>query len=145
MSTTLKVKLMDPDAQIPKQMREGDAGYDLYSLDKVKLQYNKVNIIRTGIAIEIPPGYVGLIRDRSGLAIKFGITTRAGVIDSTYRGEIMVAIVVEVLEIYPQHFLEKGDRIAQLVIVPYLSLPVERVSELPESIRGDQGFGSSGK
>lgn len=140
------------EAIIPTRAHEDDAGYDLYATDSPdKSNENKVTIpphqyarFKTGIAMEIPTGYVGLVFARSGLGIKKGLVPRncVGVIDSNYRGEIEVSLynssrVNQTIDI--------GDRIAQIVIVPYLKYDINVVEELSETDRGEDGFGSSGK
>ena len=141
MRLALPVKRLHPEAELPKRMRPGDAGFDLYSIEEVTLQPGERKVVPTGIALALPIGWVGLIRDRSGLAAKNGIHVLAGVIDPNYRGEVKVVLYNTGSEPVS---LPKGSRIAQLLVVPYFSGSVVEVDELPETERGEAGFGSSG-
>jgi len=141
MMPKLKVKRLDKEAKLPVRKREGDAGLDLYSNQMVVLNPGERTMVSTGIAIEIPKGYVGIIKDRSGLAAKQGLTTIAGVVDENYRGEVKVVLLNTGNE---QVILDKHTRIAQLLIIPYLGCEVEEVKELSDTQRGEKGFGSSG-
>ncbi|MFH7903023.1 MAG: dUTP diphosphatase [Candidatus Aenigmatarchaeota archaeon] len=136
----LKVKRLNENAKLPERKREGDAGLDLYSIEDIEINPNEIKSVSTGIAIEIPKGYVGIIKDRSGLAIK-GLHVLAGVIDENYRGEIKIVLINLGKE---KIFLEKYSRVAQLLILPYLKCNVKEVEELSETERGNSGFGSSG-
>jgi len=138
---TLKVKKLRSDAFLPVRKREGDAGLDLYSVEEVVLKPNEWVAVPTGIAVEIPKGHFGLIKDRSGLALKHALHCLAGVVDENYRGEVKVVLInLGRKEVK----LPKGTRIAQLLIVPYLRVEVEEVKELSDTERGEKGFGSSG-
>ena len=137
----IKIQKRHPDAIIPKYKRPGDAGMDLHSPENYLIGPGQRMLVPTGISIELPPGYVSLIKDRSGLAYKKGITTLGGVIEHTYRGIYGVVI----LNTGKENFvIEKGDRIAQVLIMPIVTAEVEEVEELSESVRGEGGFGSSG-
>jgi len=136
----LKVKKLVENAKLPERKREGDAGLDLYCIEDIKILPNEIKLVSTGIAIEIPKGYFGLIKDRSGLATK-GLHVLAGVVDENYRGEIKVVMINFGKE---KIKLEKFSRIAQLIIIPYAKVEVEEVEELSETERGEKGFGSSG-
>jgi len=136
----LKVKKLVENAKLPERKREGDAGLDLYCIEDVEILPNEIKLISTGIAIEIPKGYFGLIKDRSGLASK-GLHVLAGVVDENYRGEVKVVMINLGKE---KIKLEKFSRIAQLIIIPYAKVEVEEVEELSETERGGKGFGSSG-
>ena len=138
---TLKVKKLRSDAFLPVRKREGDAGLDLYSVEEVVLKPNEWVAVPTGIAVEIPKGHFGLIKDRSGLALKHALHCLAGVVDENYRGEVKVVLINLGRE---EVKLPKGTRIAQLLIVPYLRVEVEEVEELSDTERGEKGFGSSG-
>ncbi len=138
----LKVMKLRPEAQLPKYGRPGDAGMDLYAAEGATLSPGRQVVAHTGIAVEIPEGYAGLIWDRSGLAAKSGIKTMAGVVDCTYRGEIGVVLIN--LGSTPYH-VQAGDRIAQMLIQPVVTAQVEETTELAETGRGGSGFGSSGK
>ena len=137
----LKVKKLLKEAKLPVRKREGDAGLDLYSVEDVNLNPGEWKAISTGIAVEIPKGYVGLIKDRSGLALKHALHCLAGVIDENYRGEIKVVVINLGGE---KVFIQKGTRIAQLLLVPYLKVEPVEVEELSDTERGEKGFGSSG-
>lgn len=139
----IKFQKLVPEAQMPTYAHSDDAGMDLYSIkDTTIWAYHKA-VVSTGIAMAIPPGYFGLIRPRSGLAVKNGLTaTSSGVIDSGYRGEIKV--LLHNLG-HQRYEIAAGDRIAQLLILPVLHAVLEETDELPSSTRGTEGHGSTGK
>lgn len=138
----IKIKLQD-GAIMPTRGTEQSAGWDLYSLDSVYVYRGEVVNISTGISLEIPEGYMGLIRPRSGLSTKYGIDMcSSGIIDSDYRGDIKVGLTCIRSEVY---FIEQGDKIAQIIFVPYLRDELLQVEELPVSERGAAGFGSTGR
>jgi len=137
----LKVKKLREDAKLPLRKREGDAGLDLYSVEEVFLKPGEWKAVPTGVAVEIPKGYFGLIKDRSGLALKYAVHCLAGVVDENYRGEVKVVLINLGSETVK---LDKHTRIAQLLVIPYLPVEVREVKELSETERGQQGFGSSG-
>jgi dUTP pyrophosphatase len=141
MERILKVKKLKEDAKLPIRKRRGDAGLDLYSSEEVELKPGEYTAVPTGIAVEIPKGFFGLIKDRSGLAVKHALHCLAGVVDENYRGEIKVVLINLGKE--PVR-LEKHTRIAQLLIVPYEAVKVVEVETLEDTERGEQGFGSSG-
>lgn len=138
----LKV-MMDSDAgYVPAYAHEGDAGLDLRAVEDVTIPAGQSAMVRTGLHVEIPAGCVGLQFPRSGLGSK-GITLRnaVGVIDSGYRGEVMAAMwntTGAAIDI------ERGDRICQLVVMPYCPCTLQEVEELSESERGTDGYGSTG-
>ena len=142
----LKIKKLLPEAKLPTYGSEYAAGADLYALSEhaVRIGANETAIVHTGLAAEIPEGYVGLIYARSGLATKKGLApaNKVGVIDSDYRGEIRVALHNH--SKYEQS-IEPYERIAQLVIAPYIAAEYEEAEELSETVRGEGGFGSTGK
>lgn len=138
---TLQVTKLEPGATIPTQASEHDAGYDLYCLGGETVGAYQRVLLRTGIAVAIPPGHVGYIKPRSGLALRHGIDVLGGVIDSGYRGEVGV-ILFNTSSM--QKRFDHGDRIAQLVIQPVTSVDVRLVGVLPGSERGAGGFGSTG-
>lgn len=128
--------------QLPNQHYIGDAGYDLRStIDRVIIPEEQV-LIPTGFAFEIPIGYVGIIKDRSSMASKYKMFTSAGVIDSTYRGEIHVCIRNKGQAPYK---INIGDKIAQMIVLSYLTNHIHEVNKLYTSYRNDSGFGSTGK
>ena len=135
----IKVELLDNRAKVPTRATPFAAGLDLYSLEAGVVPPNQTYRIATGVAIEIPTGYVGLIWPRSGMASRFGMDILGGVIDSDYRGEIIV--MVKTLK--ECHFTY-GDRIAQLIIQPVSNFEVVRSPYLSGTERGTDGFGSTG-
>jgi dUTP pyrophosphatase len=141
---TLAVRLLNADAVPPSRSRSGDAGYDLRATERVSIPQEGRRLVGTGVAIALPEGIAGLVTPRSGLAIEHGLTllNAPGLIDPNYRGEIKV-IVHNTSE--RRYTVEIGDRIAQLLLVPYWSPELELVDALPASERGGNGFGSSGR
>ncbi len=141
----VKIKKLDPQATLPRYGTEFAAGADLYALltAPVTLLPGQTVMISTGLAMELPVGYVGLVYARSGLACKSGLApaNKVGVIDSDYRGEIKVALYNQSGE---ARTVCSGDRIAQLVIAPYYMADFEEVSVLEQTPRGTGGFGSTG-
>jgi len=138
---TIKIKKLHPDAILPKYANEHDAGMDLYASESLILQPGKRKLVSTGIAMAIPQGYVGLMWDKSGIAMKYGLKTMAGVIDAGYRGEIK--ILVHNLS-NQEYLIEKGYKIAQMLIQPIEKKQLLEVEELDTTDRGEGGFGSSG-
>lgn len=141
----MKIKKLNENAVIPTYGTEYSAGADLYACtdEDITINPGETKLIKTGIALEIPIGYAGFIYARSGLASKKGLApaNKVGVIDADYRGEIMVALYNQSNE--PQVIAAK-ERIAQLVIAPFLKVEFEEVDELTITVRGDGGFGSTG-
>jgi dUTP pyrophosphatase len=141
----LKVKLLHPDAKVPTRANATDAGLDLYALDNPGfgsfIAPGNRAVLRTGIAISIPQGYVGRVLPRSGLAVNNGIHVMAGVVDSSYRGEVRVVLANLGNSPFTAH---PGDRIAQLVIQKIELWTPQVVEELDDTERGENGFGSSG-
>jgi dUTP pyrophosphatase len=138
----LKVSKLNQEAVLPNYSYEDDAGFDLYSIEDVVLEPFKRLQVKTGIAMQIPAGYVGLIWDKSRISHKLGIKNLGGVIDSGYRGEIMVGVVNLSDETYS---FNKGDKVAQMIIQKKETCDIVEVDKLDEAERGDKGFGSSGK
>ena len=138
----LKIKKLSPDATLPKYAHGDDAGMDLFALEDILIATSKRVQILTGIAIEIPEGHVGLIWDKSGLSHKYGLKTLGGVIDSSYRGEIKVGMINLGDEDYK---IEKGNKIAQMIIQEKITMEIMEVGELTDSPRGEGAFGSTGK
>ena len=143
----LRIKKLNPNATIPSYGTDYAAGADLYACidEPVSIGCGETKMIGTGIAMEIPAGYVGLVFARSGLACKKGLApaNKVGVIDSDYRGEIKVALhnhngFGDALTV------EAGERIAQISIVPYLKAEFDVVDNLEDTERGEGGFGSTG-
>ncbi len=142
MKMTIKIKRLSDDAKVPAYAHLGDAGMDLYAREGAVIKKGDMAMIPTGIAMEIPEGYVGLIWDKSGLATRHKLKTLAGVIDSGYRGEIQVGLFNFGRGNYA---VEKHHKIAQLLIQKIEHAELEEVSELSDSSRGEGGFGSTGK
>lgn len=140
----IKVKILDTRATLPTRGSEDAAGADLRALEEITAPAGKTVMIHTGLSVEIPSGYVGLICARSGLATKRGLApaNKVGVIDSDYRGELIVALHNHSSE---DRTLEAGERVAQLVIVPYLAATFELAESLSGTERGAGGFGSTGR
>lgn len=139
----IPIKRLDVNAVIPSQAKASDAGYDLHTVERFHLEAGERRLVKTGIAVAIPEGYVGYIKPRSGHAYKRGIDVLGGVIDSGYRGEIGVILLNTDRE--EEVAFQIGERIAQLVIQPVASVDFTPVFELPESERAATGFGSSGR
>lgn len=141
----LQVQRLDRHAIVPTRAHDGDAGLDLCACEAVTVKPGERVLVRTGIAIALPPGTAGFVLPRSGLAIKHGVSlvNSPGLIDEGYRGEIKV-IVINLDPDEPFH-IEAGDRIAQLVVQRVEHVEVREVAALPESARGDGGFGSTGR
>lgn len=138
----IKVKKLHELAIIPKRNTSTDAGADLYSVQNITIPPQSRAIVSTGVSIEIPEGFYGRIAPRSGLAVKHGIDILAGVCDSSYRGEIKVVIINTDKE--NDFDITYGDKIAQIIIEQHFNFNFIESEELSESIRGDNGFGSSG-
>ena len=140
---TLKVKKLNEDAIIPNFAHKGDAGMDLYSIEKVIIPKNETRLIKTGISIELPHMTEAQVRPRSGLALKHSITVlnSPGTIDEGYRGEIGVILINHGEEDF---VVEKHMKIAQMVIKPIYEIHIEEVKDLSDTERGNGGFGSTG-
>lgn len=142
----VKIKKMNEAAKIPTYGTPFAAGADIYACisEDVVIKPGETKMIPTGFALEVPVGYAGLIYPRSGLSCKRGLApaNKVGVVDTDYRGEVMVAL-------YNQsgvdQVVEVGERIAQLIIAPYLKAIFEEADELEETGRGDNAFGSTGR
>jgi len=137
----LNVKKMSPEAKLPLYGHKGDAGMDLFSSLDYVLPKGEVFAVPTGIQVEIPKGYVGLIWDKSGISLK-GVHRLAGVVDAGYRGEIKVVMVNLSQDPF---IIEKGMKIAQLLIQTIEEAEIVEVENLEDSSRGEGGFGSTGK
>ena len=142
----IRIKKLDERAIIPTYGSDYSAGADLYALldGNAEIQPHTTTFIHTGISLEIPEGYCGLVFARSSMGAKRGLApaNKVGVIDADYRGEIMVALHNH-SEIPAT--VEPGERIAQLAIVPFLKAEFEQADELSDTVRGSGGFGSTGK
>ena len=140
----LRVQRLDPAAKLPVRAHDDDAGYDLHALQAARLAPGERATIRTGIAIELPPGHAGLVLPRSGLAARHGIAivNAPGLIDAGYRGELKVLLLNT--DRSATFDIAAGDRIAQLVIVAVATPDVVEAGDLAATARGARGFGSSG-
>ena len=145
MTSTVNIKKLNEGATVPTYGSEFSAGADLYALSDapIVIEAGQTVLVHTGIAMEIPVGYVGLVFARSGLASKKGLApaNKVGVIDSDYRGEIMVALHNHSAE---AKTIDAGERIAQIALVPYLTADFCVVDDLSDTDRGTGGFGSTG-
>ncbi len=141
----LPFKRLDPAAELPAAQHEGDAGLDLRAIVDVEVGPGERALVPTGLATAIPQGHAGLVLPRSGLASKHGLTlaNAPGLIDAGYRGEIVCAVVN--MDRSESVKIAKGDRIAQLVIVAVPAMAPRWVEDLPDSGRGEGGFGSTGR
>ncbi|MEN8252126.1 MAG: dUTP diphosphatase [Patescibacteria group bacterium] len=137
----IQVKKVSEKARLPQYTIEGDAAMELYSTEDIIVKLGEIVACQTGIAIAIPEGYVGLIWDKSGVALKGGLKTMGGVIDSNYRGEI--GVIIRNLS-KKEYTINKGDKIAQMLIQRVECPIIEEVNELEKTERGDGAFGSTG-
>ena len=142
----IAVKKLDERAVLPTYGSAFAAGADLYALaeEEIVFQPGETKFVRTGLAMEIPEGYAGLIYARSGLACKRGLApaNKVGVVDSDYRGEVMVALHNHSDK---EQRVAVGERIAQLVVAPFLKAEFTEADELNETVRGEGGFGCTGR
>ena len=137
----IRVKKLHPEAKVPVFAHPGDAGMDMYAVEDMVLKPGERASIPTGIAIELPDGYVSLVWDKSGVSHKFGVKTLGGVLDSGYRGEYLIGLV----NLGQVNFdIKKGQKIAQLLIQKVEHPEIEVVEELSETSRGTGAFGSTG-
>lgn len=145
MQYDVRIKKLRENATVPTYGSEFAAGADLYAAieEAVTIEANETKLIPTGLAMEIPTGYAGLVYARSGLASKRGLApaNKVGVIDSDYRGEVMVALHNHGSK---AQTIEMGERIAQMVIAPYVTANFILSDSLDDTVRGEGGFGSTG-
>lgn len=141
---TVNIKRLDPSVEIPSYAYSGDAGLDLRANESCDIPPHGRRLISTGLAIALPDGYAGFVQPRSGMALKRGlsIANTPGLIDAHYRGELKI-IAVNLDDEQPIH-IEKGERIAQLVVQEVPIVDLIEVDELDDTDRGTGGFGSSG-
>ena len=137
----VKVKRLIRDAILPKYAHGGDAGLDFYSIENQTIPAGERRLISTGISMEFPKGYVAFVKDKSGVAYKQGVETMAGVIEYTYRGEYKILMQNDSKKSYE---VIKGEKVAQVVILPVATAKIIEVDELSETKRGDGAFGSTG-
>lgn len=146
MTTKVKIKKLNENAVIPTYGTPYSAGADLYACvgESVTIEPGQTYLVKTGVAMEVPEGYAGLIYARSGLASKKGLApaNKVGVVDADYRGEVMVPLYNHSNK---AAVIENGERIAQLVITPFLTADFVVSDELSDTVRGEGGFGSTGK
>lgn len=135
---------LDPDLPLPGYAHPGDAGADLHTAVDVRLEPGERCLVPTGIAIALPPGHVALVHPRSGLAARHGlsIVNTPGTVDAGYRGEVKVLLVNH--DRHQPVELSRGDRVAQLLVQRVEQVAFVEVDSLPESVRGDGGYGSTG-
>lgn len=145
LTPAIPIKKLHPDAKWPTYGSSDAAGADLYALtdEPITIAPGETVLVHTGLALAIPKGYAGLVFARSGLATKEGLApaNKVGVIDADYRGELMVSLYNQSKE---DRVVESGDRIAQLVITPYLTARFTQADDLDDTQRGSGGFGSTG-
>lgn len=141
----LRLMRLDPALPLPRRAHAGDAGVDLYARTEVALAPGERALVPTGVAVALPPGVVGLLHPRSGLALRQGVgmVNAPGTVDAGYRGELQVVLINH--DPKEPVTLQRGDRVAQLVVQPVEQLPVVEVDELDGGSRGQRGFGSSGR
>jgi dUTP pyrophosphatase len=140
----ISVKRLDPDLPLPHYALASDAGLDLHASQRVVIEPGARALVGTGLAVAIPPGWAGLVLPRSGLALRHGVTVlnAPGLIDAGYRGEVKVLLVNH--DPHATVTVERGERVAQLIVQTVASVELVEVDELPASERGGGGFGSTG-
>lgn len=141
----VKIKLLTDTARVPTYATDGSAAFDIYADMSISIDSDDLKIISTGIAVEVPEGYVLMIYSRSGHGFRYGLrlSNCVGVIDSDYRGEIKVAMTVDMADGYIR--IEEGDRIAQGIIMPVEKTNFIVADELSQTVRGANGLGSTGQ
>jgi len=137
----IKVKKLHPDAIIPHYAHPGDSGMDIFSIEDTTIKAGERAIVNTGISMEYPEGYCTLIWDKSGIASRAGIKVMGGVFEHIYKGEYKIIMFNTSKQDYQ---IKKGEKIAQILVQPIITAEIEEVSELSESVRGADGFGSTG-
>ena len=140
---TVKFRKSDPEAMLPAYAHPGDAGMDVRSVEELTIEPGGRRLVRTGLVMMLPPGYEAQVRPRSGLALKNGVTVlnTPGTIDEGYRGEVGVILANFGTEPFK---VEKGAKIAQIVIAPCTRAEIVETAEVDETVRGAGGFGSTG-
>ncbi|MBI4949816.1 MAG: dUTP diphosphatase [Deltaproteobacteria bacterium] len=137
----IRIRLLSPGARVPSKSHHGDAGWDLFASSEVTVLPGETRVVPTGVAMEIPAGWYGQIKARSGLGSK-GVVVTAGVVDSGYRGEIGAVVVNTKRE--GEFVFRAGDKVAQMVFLPVPEVEFELREELDATARGAGGFGSTG-
>jgi len=138
----IKIKKLNPEAILPTYANLGDVGMDLYSLEDYELQPGERKLFSLGFALEFEEGYAAIVKDKGSLPKNGGLHTMGGVFDAGYRGEYNVNLINLGNKPYK---IEKGNKIAQLIIYPVVIADLEEVDELSDSVRGEGRFGSTGK
>lgn len=138
----IKIKLLHEDAILPKYAHPDDAGMDLFAIEDTTFMPGEIKPVKSGIAVEIPKGHVGLIWDKSGIGVKEGLKVMGGVIDSGYRGEILIGMANISKKSY---VFEKGHKVAQMLVQKIERPSVVLVNKLSETKRGHGALGSTGK
>ena len=140
---TVKFRRIDPAATLPSYAHPGDAGMDIRSIEELSIAPGARSLVRTGLVMMLPPGYEAQVRPRSGLALKNGVTVlnTPGTIDEGYRGEVGVILANFGSEPFK---VEKGSKIAQIVVAPCTRVEIEETAEVDSTERGEGGFGSTG-
>ncbi len=141
MDVNVRIKRLAADVKMPAYAHPGDAGLDLFSRETRTLEMGEPYRFNLGFSLEVPPGFVALIMDKSGLGSR-GVTTLGGVVDHTYRGEV-AAVLVNTSD--REYLIRPGDKVAQLLIMPVATARIEEAEELSETGRGSGGFGSTGR
>lgn len=137
----LKIKRLHPEAIVPTRAHHDDAGLDLYAAESIAISPGARVAVATGLSMAVPSGYVGLIWDKSGVALNLGLTCLAGVLDAQYRGELKIVLLNTTSS---EVIIGVGQKIAQLIVQKIeLPTPIE-VEKLDDTVRGDGGFGSTG-
>ena len=139
----IKIKRLNENAILPEKQHDSDAGYDLHSIEDIILKPNQIYKVKTGIAIQIPNNYGGLVLPRSGLSSKYGISliNTPGLIDPGYRGELLIPLINHSSNEYT---INKNERVAQLILIDIPEVKIEVTSDLDASDRDSKGFGSTG-
>ena len=138
----VRIKKVHPEARLPEYAHSDDAGMDVFALERTEVPAHGTAQVRTGLAFEIPEGYVGLCWDKSGLASKHGIKTMAGVLDPGFRGEVVLVVANLKNDTY---VFEKGHKVLQVLLQKVERGEIEEAQELSGTVRGEGGFGSTGK
>jgi len=139
----MRIKKLQGNAILPRKAHAGDLGYDLFACEYGEILPDALVLVNTGVAIQFPANYGGIIKDRSSISTKYNVFTVAGVIDNGYTGEILVALFNASQKVFNY---QPGDKIAQLVLIPTVDFHVVEVDEvLSADERGDNGFGSTGR
>lgn len=137
----LKVKKLHPDAKLPSKGHPGDAGIDFFAIETNVFATGAQVNVKTGVAIEIPEGHVGLIWDKSSVSFNKGLKVMGGVIDAGYRGEIIISLLNTSKN---EQIIEKGQKVAQMIIQKFEDCNIEEIEELSETVRGQGREGSTG-